>query len=182
MKKVDLSQTAVKSIEAFAFSWTGVSEVWLPKTLKSIGGFAFRNCGEKAVFHFAGPPPELELLTSNVGSQYGPYIKFGTYQNIWNSGDNKQHALCVDNKMFPEWEKLGEPWTTTYYKPVVIGADFPAGEASWIPEPVRYTVSPEYKAPFGTTNYGRATDTSANGRTYLIYEKHGDACTVLLLR
>ena len=182
VKKVDLSQTAVKSIEAFAFSWTGVSEVWLPKTLKSIGGFAFRNCGEKAVFHFAGPPPELELLTSNVGSQYGPYIKFGTYQNIWNSGDNKQHALCVDNKMFPEWEKLGEPWTTTYYKPVVIGADFPAGEASWIPEPVRYTVSPEYKEPFGTTNYGRATDTSANGRTYLIYEKHGDACTVLLLR
>ena len=182
VKKVDLSQTAVKSIEAFAFSWTGVSEVWLPKTLKSIGGFAFRNCGEKAVFHFAGPPPELELLTSNVGSQYGPYIKFGTYQNIWNSGDNKQHALCVDNKMFPEWEKLGEPWTTTYYKPVVIGADFPVGEASWIPEPVRYTVSPEYKAPFGTTNYGRATDTSANGRTYLIYEKHGDACTVLLLR
>ena len=182
VKKVDLSQTAVKSIEAFAFAWTGVSEVWLPKTLKSIGGFAFRNCGEKAVFHFAGPPPELELLTSNVGSQYGPYIKFGTYQNIWNSGDNKQHALCVDNKMFPEWEKLGEPWTTTYYKPVVIGADFPAGEASWIPEPVRYTVSPEYKEPFGTTNYGRATDTSANGRTYLIYEKHGDACTVLLLR
>lgn len=56
------------------------------------------------------------------------------------------------------------------------------GEASWIPEPVRYTVNPEYKEPFGTTNYGRATDTSANGRTYLIYEKHGDACTVLLLR
>ena len=182
VKKVDLSQTAVKSIEAFAFSWTGVSEVWLPKTLNFIGGFAFRNCGEKAVFHFAGPPPELELLSQNVGSRYGAYIKFGTYQNIWNSGDNKQHALCVDNKMFPEWEKLGEPWTTTYYKPVVIGAVFPAGEASWIPEPVRYTVNPEYKEPFGTTNYGRATDTSANGRTYLIYEKHGDACTVLLLR
>ena len=181
VKKVDLSQTTVKSIEAFAFSWTGVSEVSLPKTLKFIGGFAFRNCGEKAVFHFAGPPPELELLTSNVGSQYGAYIQLGTYQNIWNSGANKQHALCVDNKMFPEWEKLGEPWTTTYYKPVVIGADFPAGEASWIPEPVRYTVNPEYKAPFGTTNYGRATDTSSNGRTYLIYEKHGDACTMLLL-
>ncbi|MBQ6102881.1 MAG: leucine-rich repeat protein [Kiritimatiellae bacterium] len=182
VQDVDLSQSIVKSIEAFAFAWTGVTNVTLPKTLNFIGGFAFRNCGEKAVLHFAGRPPELELLTENVGSQFGHYIQFGTYENIWRSGDNKQCALCVDYKMFPEWAELGAPWTTTYYLPVEIGADFPSREASWIPEAVRYTVNPAYKAPFGTTNYGRSYDTSANGRSYLIYEKHGDACTMMLIR
>ncbi|MBR0240927.1 MAG: leucine-rich repeat domain-containing protein [Kiritimatiellae bacterium] len=182
VKKVDLSQTTVQSIEAFAFSWTQVREVWLPKTLKFIGGFAFRNCGEKAVFHFAGPPPELELLTENVGTQYGAYIQLGTYQNIWNSGANKQHALCVDYKTYPQWANLDEPWTTTYYEPVAAGVSFPSGEASWIPEAVRYTVNADYKAPFGTTNYGRATDTSTNGRTYLIYEKHGTPGLFIIVR
>ena len=181
VQDVDLSQTIVKSIEAFAFAWTGVTNVTLPKTLDFIGGFAFRNCGEKAVLHFAGRPPELELLTENVGSQYGPYLQFGTYENIWRSGDNKQCALCVDYKIFPEWAELGAPWTTTYYVPVAKNVPFPSEEASWIPESVRYTVNPAYQAPFGTTNYGRSYDTSTNGRSYLIYEKHGDACTMILL-
>lgn len=180
VRTVDLSRTSVKSVEAFAFAWTGVEEVWFPKTLQFIGGFAFRNCGEKAVFHFAGRPPELELLSQNVGSQYAAYIQFGTYQNIWRSGENKQCALCVDNKLHPEWDELLAPWTTTYYRKGTAYA-FPESEASWIPERVRYTVNPAYKEPFGTTDYGRATDASKNGRSYLIYEKYGDASTKILL-
>ncbi len=181
VKDVDLSRSIVKSVEACAFAWTGVTNVAFPKTLNFIGGLAFRNCGEKAVFHFAGKPPTLELLTSNPGTQYAAYVQFNCYQNIWRSGENKQCALCVDYKMFPEWAELGQPWDTTYYLPVAIGAAFPSEEASWIPEAVRYTVNPDYAAPFGTTNYGRSYDTSKNGRSYLIYEKHGDACTMLIL-
>ncbi len=182
VKDVDLSQSRVQSIEAFAFAWdSGLTNAVFPKTLDFIGGFAFRNCAEKAAFHFAGKPPALELLENNVGSQYGAYVKFGTYQNIWRSGDNKQCALCVDYKMFPGWAKLGAPWTTTYYVPVTTNA-FPSAEASWIPAAVRYTVNPDYKAPFGTTNYGRSSDTSPNGRSYLVYEWHGDVCTMMLLR
>lgn len=182
VKDVDLSMSIVKSIEAFAFAWDpGLTNAVLPKTLQFIGGFAFRNCGEKAVFHFAGRPPELELLAQNPGTQYGPYVKFGTYQNIWRSGDNKQCALCVDNKLYPEWNDLGEPWTTTYYQNGTADA-FPSNEASWIPEPVRYTVNPNYKEPFGTTNYGRSSDASTNGRSYLIYEKHGDLGFFLFVR
>jgi hypothetical protein len=183
VKDVDLSQSRVRSIEAFAFAWdSGLTNAVLPKTLDFIGGFAFRNCAEKAAFHFAGKPPALELLADNVGSQYGAYVKFGTYQNIWRSGADKQCALCVDYKMFPEWAGLGEPWTTTYFVPVVTTNAFPSSEASWIPEAVRYTSNPDYKAPFGTTNYGRSSDTSPNGRSYLVYEWHGDVCMMMLLR
>jgi len=73
--------------------------------------------------------------------------------------------------MYPEWNNLDTTlWTTTYYTDENA---FPSGEANWIPEAVRYISNPNYKAPFGTTNYGRPTDASTNGRTYLIYEKHG---------
>lgn len=171
VQDVDLSKSIVKSVEACAFTWTGVTNVVFPKTLEFLGGLAFRNCGEKAVFHFAGRPPQLELLTSNPGTEYGAYVQFNCYQNIWRSGDNKQCALCVDNKMYPEWNNLDTTlWTTTYYTDENA---FPSGEANWIPEAVRYISNPNYKAPFGTTNYGRSTDASTNGRTYLIYEKHG---------
>jgi hypothetical protein len=180
VRTVDLSRTTMNSVEAFAFAWTGVEEVWFPKTLQFIGGFAFRNCGEKAVFHFAGPPPELELLTTNPGSQYAAYVQFGTYQNIWRSGANKQCALCVDNKLYPEWDDILASWTTTYYRKGTADA-FPESEASWIPERVRYTVNPAYKEPFGTTDYGRSYDTSKNGRSYLIYEKRSDASTMIYL-
>ena len=182
VQDVDLSQSIVKSVEACAFAWTGVTNVVFPKVLDFIGGLAFRNCGEKAVFHFAGKPPTLELLASNPGTQYAAYVQFNCYQNIWRSGADKQCALCVDYKMFPEWAELGAPWTTTYYVPVVKTNAFPSAETSWIPEAVRYTANPDYKAPFGTTNFGRSYDTSEKGRSYLIYEKHGDPCTMLLLR
>ncbi|MBQ6102713.1 MAG: leucine-rich repeat protein [Kiritimatiellae bacterium] len=181
VQDVDLSRSMVRSVEACAFAWTGVTNVVFPKTLDFIGGLAFRNCGEKAVFHFAGKPPALELLTSNPGTQYGPYVQFDCYQNIWRSGENKQCALCVDYKMFPEWTELGQPWDTTYYLPVAIDAAFPSAEASWIPEAVRYTVNPDYKEPFGTTDFGRSFDKSKNGRSYLIYEKHAGAPTAIFL-
>lgn len=85
--------------------------------------------------------------------------------------------------MFKDWNELnGERWSTTYYVPVVSTNAFPSAEASWIPETVRYTKTDAYKAPFGNTDYGRSEDTHANDRTYLIYEKHGDPCTQLLIR
>jgi len=181
---VDLSQTKVKSVEAFAFAWNqSCTNVVFPKTLSFIGGFAFRCLSDKTVFHFAGRPPQLELLNSNPGSNYGSYVTFGTYQNLYRGGDNKQWALCVDYKMFPEWTTLDTNlWTTTYYLPVAPGNAFPSGEASWIPKAVRYTVNEDYDAPFGTTNFGRSSDTSANGRSYLIFEKHGDVCTMILVK
>ena len=187
LRSIDLSQTRVKSIEAFAFEWNqGLTEIWLPKTLAFVGANAFRTMPAGVVFHFFGHVPEIEITTTNFwGSGFSPYLggDVDHYRNFYSSGDNARWAFCVDNKMFKDWNELnGERWSTTYYVPVVSTNAFPSAEASWIPETVRYTKTDAYKAPFGNTDYGRSEDTHANDRTYLIYEKHGDPCTQLLIR
>ena len=138
-----------------------------------------------AVFHFFGRVPAIELTSDHDGSAYGPYLggDIGHYRSFFASRDYARWAFCVDNKMFKDWNDLnGERWSTTYYVPVVPTNAFPSAEASWIPASVRYTATDAYKAPFGNTDYGRSEDTQKEARTYLVYEKHGDPCTMLMLR
>jgi len=180
----DFSQSKVQSFGGCAFAWCqSLLAVRFPKTLKKVGSCAFTVIHDKCVFHFAGPPPELvDNAGDRSGTSYSPYLNSnaGEYRNFNRGADNAQLAFCVDNKMRPEWNKLDStPWTTTYY---TNESPFPSSEVSWIPEAVRYTVNQSYKAPFGTTNFGRSGDASANGRTYLIFEKHGDLGFFLFFR
>ena len=76
----------------------------------------------------------------------------------------------------PGWNALSDTQWYTDEHP------FPSGEVNWIPESVRYTVNDDYKAPLGTTKFGRTNDASTNGRTYLIFEKHGKLGFFLFVR
>ncbi len=186
LKAMNLSNTCVRSIQAFAFAWNqSLSEIWLPKTLRFVGDYVFRCCPDKTVFHFYGHVPELEDMTNNPGTGFWTYVghDVGAYEQFMSGAENRQFAFCVDNRMQKDWNELSVPWTTTYYS-----ADnpFPTSENNWIPASVRYTSNPDYRVPFGTTDFGRTSDTgnpkTPDSRTYLIYEKHGDACTMLMLR
>jgi hypothetical protein len=185
LKAMNLSNTCVRSIQAFAFAWNqSLSEIWLPKTLRFVGDYVFRCCPDKTVFHFYGHVPELEDMTNNPGTGFWTYVghDVGAYEQFMSGAENRQFAFCVDNRMQKDWNELSVPWTTTYYS-----ADnpFPTSENNWIPASVRYTSNPDYRVPFGTTDFGRTSDTgnpkTPDSRTYLIYEKHGDACTMLIL-
>ena len=179
----DFSNSRIKAIGGCAFAWCkDLVEVRFPKSLRKVGACAFTVIHDKCVFHFAGPPPELvDNAGDKTGTSYSAYLNSnaGEYRNFNRGANNAQLAFCIDNRMFPAWNDLSG---TTWYTPPAGDNPFPSGEASWIPEPVRYTVNEAYKAPLGTTNFGRSSDTSANGRTYLIFEKHGDACTMLLIK
>ena len=175
----DLSPAPLKSVGGCAFAWCQfLLDVRFPKTLNRVGSCAFTVIHDKCVFHFAGPPPELvDNAGDRSGTSFNAYLNtnVGEYRNFHRGADNAQLAFCIDNRMFPSWNALsGTTWYTAENP-------FPSGEATWIPEPVRYTVNQDYKAPLGTTTWGRTNDTSANGRTYLIFEKHGDACTLMLV-
>ena len=178
----DFSRSRVRAFGGCAFAWCqSLLDVRFPKTLRKVGSCAFTVIHDKCVFRFAGPPPELvDNAGDRSGTGYGAYLNSnaGEYRNFNRGADNAQLAFCIDNKMFPAWNDLSG---TTWYTPPAGDNPFPSGEASWIPESVRYTVNEAYKAPLGTTTFGRSSDTSANGRTYLIFEKHGDACTMLLI-
>lgn len=185
LRTLDLSETRVRSIQAFAFAWNqGLSEVWLPKTLRFVSDYVFRCCPDKTVFHFYGHVPELEDLTNNPGSGFWTYVGKGpgSYEQFMSGAANRQFAFCVDNRMQRDWNELSDPWATTYYN---ASNSFPTAENNWIPASVRYTANPDYRAPFGNTDFGRTSDTanpeSPNSRTYLVYERHGDACTMLLI-
>jgi hypothetical protein len=178
----DLSPAPLQSIGGCAFAWCQqLLTVRFPKTLNRVGSCAFTVIHDKCVFHFAGPPPELvDNAGDRSGTSFNAYLNTnaGEYRNFHRGADNAQLAFCIDNRMSPAWNDLPG---TTWYTPPAGDNPFPSGEATWIPEPVRYTVNEDYKAPLGTTTWGRTNDTSANGRTYLIFEKHGDACTMILL-
>lgn len=182
LASADFSKSRLKAVGGCAFAWCkDLVEVRFPKTLRKVGACAFTVIHDKCVFRFAGPPPELvDNAGDKEGSKYAAYLNSnaGEYRNFNRGADNAQLAFCIDNKMFPAWNDLSG---TTWYTPPAGDNPFPSGEASWIPESVRYTVNEAYKAPLGTTTFGRSSDTSANGRTYLIFEKHGDACTMLLI-
>ena len=176
----DFSQSKVQSFGGCAFAWCqSLLAVRFPKTLKKVGSCAFTVIHDKCVFHFAGPPPELvDNAGDRSGTSYSAYLNSnaGEYRNFSRGADNAQLAFCVDNKMFPAWDALSDTSWYTDENP------FPSGEVNWIPEDVRYTVNEEYKAPLGTTKFGRTNDTSTNGRTYLIYEKHGDPGLILVIK
>ena len=178
----DFSRSRVRAFGGCAFAWCqSLLDVQFPKTLGKVGACAFTVIHDKCVFRFAGPPPELvDNAGDKTGTSYSAYLNSnaGEYRNFNRGANNAQLAFCIDNKMFPAWNDLSG---TTWYTPPAGDNPFPSGEASWIPESVRYTVNEAYKAPLGTTTFGRSSDTSANGRTYLIFEKHGDACTMLLI-
>ena len=119
----------------------------------------------------------MEPPSSNsYGSNYAAYTSETEYQNIFNGYDTVRWAFLVNAEKYPNWTRIAK---AEYFDE---GNPFPAGENGWIPASVRYTATDAYKAPFGNTTWGRTSDTSKNGRTYLIYEKHGDPCTMLLFR
>ena len=179
----DFSKSRLRAIGGCAFAWCkDLVDVRFPKPLARVGACAFTVIHDKCVFHFAGPPPELvDNAGDRSGTSYSAYLNSnaGEYRNFSRGANNAQLAFCIDNKMSPAWNDLPG---TTWYTPPAGGNPFPSGEATWIPEPVRYTVNEDYKAPLGTTTWGRTNDTSANGRTYLIFEKHGDPGFFLFVR
>ena len=176
----DLSPAPLKSIGGCAFAWCNqLLSVRFPKTLNLVGACAFTVIHDKCVFHFAGPPPELvDNSGDKTGTEYAAYLNtnVGEYRNFSRGADNAQLAFCVDNRVFPGWNALSD---TTWYTDE---NPFPSGEVNWIPESVRYTVNDDYKAPLGTTKFGRTNDASTNGRTYLIFEKHGKLGFFLFVR
>lgn len=177
-KKIDLSNTKIRSIQKYAFEWNqSLNEVWLPKTLKFLGQSAFITLPNNGIAHFLGDVPELELTTTSSGSKYHAYLSdtMNKYTNFA-PGNNDKWAFCVDNKLYPAWNTCMDTTLYTEEEP------FPTSENNWIPEAVRYTVNSNYKVPFAKTKFGRQQETGNNSRTYLIYEKHGELATILFIR
>ena len=171
---LDLRNTHVRRVGGAAFTWCqSLKEVWLPETLERVGMIAFRTMPNGVVFHFAGDVPYLEPpVDSNPGSGFWAYVSKTEYQNIFAGGNNYQWAFCVNAEKYPNWTRIGKAAYYTEENP------FPSGEANWIPQSVRYTSNADYAAPFGNTWFSRTSDTSANGRTYLIQEGSWSGATV----
>lgn len=174
---LDFSNTRIESIEGASFCWNqSLTKVVFPKTLKRIGPMAFRNAAAGSVFHFLGDVPTIEPTTDKSICSFGPYVSEGedVYETFY-LGRGNQNAFCVDTRLYPNWATLSDTTWYTEENP------FPTSENNWIPSAVRYTTNSDYKAPLGTTKFGRSTDDFANGRTYIIYEKHGDIAFMLLV-
>lgn len=171
IQKIDLSNTKIRSIHGFAFSWAQkCSEIWLPETLEYIGACAFRTMPNSGVVHFLGDVPRLERTseTNIYGTQFWPYVSQGHFQNVFCGSNGKQWAFCVNAEKYPNWKNLR---LTSLYNEE---NPFPTGENNWIPQKVRYTTNSAYQPPFANTMWTRTTDTDKNGRIYLIQEGTSD--------
>ena len=171
---IDLSNTKITNIAARAFQDSyGCTNFCLPKTLETVGGCAFAWGANKRVFHFYGDVPAV-TITQNIGTGNN-----GADQSFYIGNSNYQQAYCVDSTKYPRWRTDA---STTLYEDGEGNNTFPAGEQSWIPASVRYGTAPGYTKPFGNSTLGRAFDTSANGRAYLIFEAHADRATLILIK
>ena len=171
IQKIDLSNTKIRSIHGFAFSWAqNCSEIWLPETLEYIGACAFRTMPNSGVVHFLGDVPRLERTseTNIYGTQFWSYVSQGHFQNVFCGSNGKQWAFCVNAEKYPNWKNLR---LTSLYNEE---NPFPTGENNWIPQKVRYTTNSAYQPPFANTMWTRTTDTDKNGRIYLIQEGTSD--------
>ena len=172
---VDLSNTQITNIAARAFQDNyGCTNFFLPKTLQKIGGCAFAWGASKRVLHFRGDVPEVTLTTSDIGTG-----TVGGDQSFYIGNSNQQQAYCVDSVRFPRWRTDS---STTLYEDGQGNSTFPSGEQSWIPASVRYGTATGYKIPFGNSTLGRAFDTSANGRAYLIHETVYPSSFIIIVR
>ena len=168
---VDLSNTKITNIAARAFQDNyGCTNFVLPRTLQKVGGCAFSWGADKRVFHFQGDVPEV-TITQDIGTGNN-----GTDQSFYIGSANLQQAYCVDSKKFPRWRSDSSTALYADENPS------PAGEQSWIPASVRYGTAEGYAKPFGNSTLGRAFDTSASGRAYLIDETVWPVSTLIVVR
>ena len=126
---------------------------------------------DKVTVHFAGDVPWLAPPSDpNAGSNYSAYVNHTEYQNVFQGGANKQWAFCVNAEKYPNWTRIPK---ASYYD---AENPFPSGEANWPPSQARAIAG--YTAPFGNTWFSRTSDTSANGRSYLVQEGSWSGATV----